>query len=94
VQGPQYDTSNAQEGGGVRNLGDLPRGARTTKDEQYMFQRLQNNNGIDPNVASNRLHQIKKENGLRGNDNVTFDMLGNVYGPNGDHLGSLTQGGK
>jgi hypothetical protein len=67
---------------------------RTTRDEQYIFKRLGDNNGIDSNVASERLHQIKQENGLRGNDNVTFDMSGNVYGPNGDYLGSLTQGGK
>ncbi len=77
-----------------RNLNDLSKSARTTTNEQYIFQRLKEYNSIDPNVASERLHEIKLENGLRGDENVTFDMSGNVYGPNGDYLGSLTQGGK
>ena len=77
------------------NLYDLPAAARTTTDEQYIFQRLYQNNDIDPTTSSTRLHEIKAENGLAGDENVTFDLSGGVYDTmTGEYLGSLTQGGK
>lgn len=74
---------------------DLPKSARTTGDENFIFNRLEQYNGINERTASTRLHQIKSRFGLRGDENVTFDYSGNVYDSgSGDLLGSLTQGGK
>lgn len=41
-------------GGGQPSLSELPRGARTTTNEQEVFSRLAKNNGIDANTASAR----------------------------------------
>lgn len=72
----------------------ISRGARTTSNFDEVARRLAQNHGIDPNVASDRLHAIKQANGLGGADNVVFDLTGNVWDPRtGDYLGSLTQGG-
>ena len=80
-----------------RNLKDLPSTARTTEEnseaQKKIFKSLEENNGIDPNLASKRLHEIKQENGFKG-ENVVLDWTGNVYNPyTGDLIGSLTQGG-
>ena len=72
----------------------LPANARFTKDENVVFKRLKKYHGIDSNIASKRLHDIKYSTGRGGADNVVFDLTGNVYDPNtGELLGSLTQGG-
>ncbi len=72
----------------------IARGARTTSNYDEVARRLAQHHGIDPDVASARLHAIKRANGLGGSDNVVFDLTGNVWDPRtGDYLGSLTQGG-
>jgi hypothetical protein len=93
---PNYDRSAtgssvaAEEGAGTgvtANLSDLPAAARTTTDDQYIFDRLEDNNGISPELASARLHAIKAEFGLGGADNVAFTMSGDVYDPvTGEYL--------
>ncbi|MBO0805091.1 MAG: hypothetical protein J2P25_18700 [Nocardiopsaceae bacterium] len=93
--GPDRVSMSQSSGGGSGpgNLDDLPPSARTTSNVKYMFQRLQQYNGISPETASARLHAIKAAFGLGGADNVTFDLSGGVYSPSGEYLGSLTQGG-
>jgi RHS repeat-associated protein len=71
----------------------LPKGARTTVDHEEVYRRLESFHGIDHNLASDRLHEIKKAAGRGPADNVVFDMTGNVYDEYGNWLGSLTQGG-
>jgi hypothetical protein len=52
---------------------------------------LRRYDGIDPNVASNRLHKIKDESGLAANDDVLIGATGDVYDARtGTRLGSLT----
>lgn len=47
--------------------------------------------GIDPNVASNRLHKLKQSAGLGPADDVIIGRTGNVYDARtGERLGSLT----
>ena len=76
------------------NLFDLPKSAFTTNNVDTAFGLLEKNNGINRNLASERLHKIKLENGFGGADNVVFDASGGVYNPTtGEFLGSLTQGG-
>jgi len=72
----------------------LPSNARVLENPQEVYRRLEQYHGIDPKVASERLHQIKA-NAVRGaDDNVLFDMTGNVYDPvTREWLGSLTEGG-
>lgn len=73
----------------------LPWNARSTLSEAVIFRRLAAYHGIQPQLASQRLHAIKRSLGLRPADNVLFDLTGNVYDPSTRQwLGSLTQGGK
>jgi hypothetical protein len=70
-------------------------GFRTTADEQEVFQRLRDYHGIAIHVASERLHRLKARHGLRGNDDVIFDLTGNVYiarqsSPGLEWVGTLT----
>jgi RHS repeat-associated protein len=67
---------------------------RTTTKWARITQLLEKYHGIDPVTASKRLHEIKASAGLRGGDDVVFDLTGNVYGQSGDRIGSLTEGGK
>jgi RHS repeat-associated protein len=87
----------AARGGGiatVRAANNLPRSARLTVDEVAVFQHLAQHHGIDPRLASSRLHSLKSATARGGADNVVFDFTGNVFSPeNGELLGSLTQGG-
>jgi len=71
----------------------IARGADSTKDANRIFKHLEKNHGIEPNLASERLHEIKRAAGLRGDENVTFGMSGDVYDPSGNLIGSLTQAG-
>ena len=72
--------------------GALPNNARTTTDVNEVFRRLELYHGIDPNVASMRLHDIKRQAGMGGADNVLFDLTGNVFHPvTGEWLDTLTR---
>jgi hypothetical protein len=53
-------------------------GFRTTTDENAVFQRSEEFHGVDKHVASERLHRIKSMHGMRGADEVIFDLTGNV----------------
>ncbi|RAL20363.1 hypothetical protein DL240_17430 [Lujinxingia litoralis] len=78
----------------VREVNNLPKNARLTDDVDDVFNRLEKHNGIDPNVASDRLHKIKNSDGFNGDDNVVFDLTGNVFNPStGELMGTLTAGG-
>ena len=86
---------------GPRSLGaaefkpyTLPENARRTTNPNEIFSRLEKFNGIDPKLASKRLHEIKAATGRGGADNVLFDLSGGVYDPKTlNWLGSLTEGG-
>ena len=80
---------------GSMGFGDyLPARARTYGDFDEAAAHLERFHGIDPRVASARLHAIKDEFGLSGADHVLIDRTGNVYDPvTREWLGSLTQGG-
>jgi RHS repeat-associated protein len=57
------------------------------------FKHLAKYHGIDPTVASERLHQIKQSAGLGAADNVVIGRTGDVYNPyTGERIGSLTEG--
>jgi hypothetical protein len=61
----------------------------------YIYDHLQRNHGIEPPVASNRLHRIKDQNGFPANFELLFHVTGNVYRKDTrEYVGSLTQGGK
>jgi len=82
--------------GGVPEDSDLgrilARGARTTNDTDALFQHLEETYGLDPNVASARLHAIKASM-MEGNPDVILTWSGGVYSPiSGDYLGDLLQG--
>lgn len=72
----------------------LPRNARTFGNAQAAFSHLEDYHGIDPILASERLHEIKAAWGFGPAQNVLFDRTGGVWDPaTGRYLGSLTQGG-
>jgi hypothetical protein len=76
----------------------LPRRARrlpaADPSSQEIFGRLEEYHGIDPALASERLHAIKKKSGRGAGDNVIFDLTGNVFDPDTlEWLGSMTEGG-
>jgi hypothetical protein len=59
-----------------------------------VFNHLEKYNGIDPNLAGKRLHEIKAAWGYGAADNLVVDFTGNVFDPKtGQYLGSLTRGG-
>jgi RHS repeat-associated protein len=56
------------------------------------FKHLEKYSGVDPIVASERLHQIKEAAGLGPADNAIIGRTGDVYNPyTGERIGSLTQ---
>jgi hypothetical protein len=62
---------------------------------EYVYRHLEKYHGIATRVASERLHNIKDENGLPPDYDLLFDKTGNVFRPDDRmHLGSLTAGGK
>jgi len=79
--------------GAERPVPTIGTDARTVTDPGEVYRRLEKYHGIDPNLASERLHQIKPETGHGASDNVIFDLSGNVYDQSGNWLGSLTEGG-
>ena len=79
----------------VRRAQGLPKEALLHMDEDAAFRRVGQYQGIDRHTASERLHAIKKSEGLGGADNVVFDATGNVFYPvTGDRLGGLAEGGE
>ena len=55
------------------------------------YKHLQKYHGIDPTVASNRLHKIKQKAGLGAADDVIIGKTGDIYNAKtGERLGSLT----
>lgn len=81
----------------TKNLFELPKNAKLFTGESGLsevFKRLERFNGIDENLASKRLHEIKAAHGIGAAENLVFDATGNVYHPKtGDWLGSMTAGG-
>ena len=75
----------------VHNVGCLPSNARTTTDFDEVSRRLNQYHGVDPSVASDRLHAIKRGLGMGGADNVIFDLTGNVYTQSRQYIGTLTR---
>lgn len=60
-----------------------------------VYRRLAKYHGIDVNLASDRLHDLKQREGRSPADDLVFDLTGNVYDPvTLEWLGSLTEGGK
>lgn len=58
---------------------------------QQAYKHLKKYHGIDPTVASNRLHKIKQRAGLGAADEVVIGRTGDVYNARtGERLGSLT----
>jgi len=67
---------------------------RTTIKFETIASHLNKFCGISEELASKRLHLLKKIHGLGGADNVVFDFSGGVYNSLTDEfLGSLTTGG-
>jgi RHS repeat-associated protein len=55
------------------------------------YDHLKKNHGVDPEVASNRLHRLKEQTGMGPTDNVAIGKTGDVYNAQtGERLGSLT----
>jgi hypothetical protein len=55
------------------------------------YKHLEKFHGLDPTVASNRLHKIKAQAGLGATDDVAIGRTGDVYNAlTGERLGSLT----
>ena len=55
------------------------------------YEHLEKFHGLDPKVASNRLHVLKKQGGLRASDDVAIGRTGDVFNERtGERLGSLT----
>jgi RHS repeat-associated protein len=55
------------------------------------FKHLEKNHGLDPTIASNRLHKLKELFNLAPDDNVVIGRTGDVYDERtGNYLGSLT----
>lgn len=77
------------------NVPRLENAVQTTSDFHRLCQHLEDHHRIEPMLASERLHYLKESTGRRGDDDLTFDLTGNVYDPaTGEYLGSLTQGGR
>ena len=72
----------------------LPNNAKTA-DIDEVYRRLRKYHGIERHVASARLHELKDREGRAPDDDLLFDLTGNVYDPDTrEWLGSLTEGGK
>ncbi len=91
---PIYGTINLPIAGGLEEDLLLPSTARTFTNAEAAFSHLEDFHGIDPILASERLHGIKAAWGLGPAENVLFDRTGGVWdAATGRYLGSLTQGG-
>ena len=64
---------------------------RGTDAPARAFAHLRDYHGIDPVIASNRLHKLKAAGGLGPADEVVIGRTGDVHHPGtGERLGSLT----
>lgn len=78
---------------GCTNLADLPADARLIPDADEAFGHLDRFHGLSTDVASARLHDIKRTIGLPGDFDVLFGPTGDVWNPvSGDLLGNLVVG--
>ncbi len=58
---------------------------------QKAFRHLETYHGVDPRVASNRLHKMKEQANLGAADDVVMGRTGDVYNAKtGERIGSLT----
>lgn len=72
----------------IEILGKPFRGPDAPKDA---FEHLAENHGLDPTVASHRLHVLKTLGGMGPADDVVIGKTGDVYNAaTGEHLGTLT----
>lgn len=79
----------------VHNTCDIPGNPfRGSNAPQRAFDHLEEFHGLDPHVASNRLHAIKQHFGIGAADDVVIGRTGDVYNAQtGDWLGTLTDSG-
>ncbi len=87
------EAEGAEEGGAEEGAAEIPghpfTGPNAARDA---FKHLEKYSGVDPIVASERLHQIKEAAGLGPADNAIIGRTGDVYNPyTGERIGSLTQ---
>jgi hypothetical protein len=72
----------------------LPRAARRIADVRDVFRHLERFHGITPDLASGRLHEIKKHLGYPPDADLIFTLSGDIYDPATlEWLGSMTAGG-
>jgi hypothetical protein len=79
--GGSRDSSTFAKGAGKVDVPKLPSNARVIKDPKTVYNQLEKYHGIDPKLASERLHEIKQAAGRGPADNVVFNMTGNVFAP-------------
>ncbi len=78
------------------NMAELPERAvrNITTDENYAFQRLSLNHGVDSIEFSDQLHAIKLAEGLPPDFDLGFGPTGDVWNPiSGDLIGQIVHGG-
>ncbi len=95
VSGLAMGLSACKTGGGVgsgNGASTIPGRPYTGKDAaKEAFKHLEKYHGISPEVASERLHNIKAAAGLGAADDVAIGRTGDVYNAaNGEWIGSLT----
>jgi RHS repeat-associated protein len=72
----------------------LPKNARTFQNVDDLYKHLEKYHGIDPRLASERLHQIKDAWDIAPDAKLLFDKTGGIWDPaTRDFYGSLTEGG-
>lgn len=75
-------------------MGGLLDRGRSTIEFDPVADHLRRYCGISRELASKRLHQIKKDHGFPGDRNVILDFTGNIFDPESrENIGSLTLGG-
>jgi hypothetical protein len=73
----------------LRRIPGRPFTGRNAPEQAYRH--LERFHKVDPNVASNRLHVLKRQGGLGASDDVAIGRTGDVYNARtGERLGSLT----
>jgi hypothetical protein len=73
---------------------NLPPHGKTFKTANELYDHLEDNHGISPTTAGDRLHRIKQQEGYGAADHLIFDHTGNLYDPDTrEWVGSLTEGG-
>ena len=75
--------------GSIRSIPGKPFTGRNAAAEA--FKHLEKYSGLDPHVAGNRLHALKRIGGLGAADEVAIGRTGDVYNAKtGERLGTLT----